>query len=145
VLSFPTSLLTSAAFAQLPVVEPPRGWKTSAGQPFQATVAKLRRDGRRFSEWPTGAKAQAPAALLSAEDQQYLAEWQKKQPIKNTHAADRGVWDPATMKTEVVSEDAGGGKIRVSHAAFLSSSRRGNSRSRCYAKWRGISRQPTNY
>ena len=113
-------LLTAAAMAQLPVVEPPRGWKTAEGQPFQATLQNY--DGTTaFFRMPNGRVAQSPAAKLSAEDQQYIAEWQRRQPIKFT-LPDAVSVDTATMKTEVVSEDAAAGKFvyRTAHFEFES-------------------------
>ncbi len=110
----------TAALAQLPVAEPPRGWKTAEGQPFQGTLQNF--DGTTaFFRMPNGRPAQSPAAKLSADDQQYLAEWQKRQPIKNDTPATVGV-DPATMKTEVVSEDAAAEKYvyRTAHFEFES-------------------------
>ena len=76
-------LLAAAARAQLPQTEPPRAWKTSEGQPFQATLQNY--DGTTaFFRMPNGRVAQSPATKLSAEDQQYIAEWQQRQPIKFT-------------------------------------------------------------
>ena len=51
------------------------------GQNFQASVTSY--DGTAVVfRMPDGSRAQAPAAKLSAEDRQYLADWQKRQPIK---------------------------------------------------------------
>ena len=92
------------AVAQLPTVEPPRGWKTAEGQAFQASITSF--DGTTVVfRMPNGVRAQAPATKLSAEDQAYLAEWQKKQPIKVVLPEVVGV-DTANIKVEVVSEDA---------------------------------------
>src|SRR5688500_696727 len=69
------------ATAQLPTVDPARGWKTAAGQAFQASVTSY--DGTTVTfRMANGSRAQAPATQLSSEDQAYLVEWQKKQPIK---------------------------------------------------------------
>src|SRR4051812_23889510 len=94
---------------QLPTVEPPRGWKTAEGRPFQASVASF--DGTTVTfRMPNGSRAQAPAAKLSAEDQAFLAEWQKKQPIKVTMPESVGV-ETANIKAEIVSEDAAAEKF----------------------------------
>ena len=117
---FSVLLFTAAAMAQLPTVDPPRAWKTAEGQPFQATL--LNYDGTTaFFRMPTGRPAQSPAAKLSAEDRQYLAEWQKKQPIKFTMPDMVGV-DVATLKAEVVTEDAAAEKFvyRTAHFEFES-------------------------
>jgi hypothetical protein len=93
----------SCAVAQLATVEPPRGWKTAEGQPFQASITSF--DGTTvIFRLPNGSKAQAPATKLSAEDQTYLVEWQKKQPIKVVLPDVVGV-ETANVKAEVVSED----------------------------------------
>ncbi len=108
------------AVAQLPAANPPRAWKTAEGQPFQAAVVAY--DGTTVTlRLPNGAQQQAPAAKLSAEDQAWLAEWQKKQPIKVTMPDTVGV-EPAQVKAEVVSEDAVGEKYvyRTTHFEFES-------------------------
>jgi hypothetical protein len=97
------------ALAQLAPVDPPRGWKTSEGQPFQASIAGF--DGTTvIFRMPNGSRAQAPATKLSAEDQTYLVEWQKKQPIKVVLPEVVGV-ETANVKAEVVSEDAANEKF----------------------------------
>lgn len=94
----------SFAFAQLPTVDPPRGWKTAEGQAFQASLASF--DGTTIIfRMPNGSRAQLPSARLSTEDQAYLTEWQKKQPIKVVLPDVVGV-ETANVKAEVVSEDA---------------------------------------
>jgi hypothetical protein len=113
-------LLARAALAQLPPVEAARAWKTAEGQPFKAALQNF--DGTTaFFRMPNGRPAQSPAAKLSAEDQQYLAEWKKRQPIKYTMPDIVGV-DTATLKTEVVSEDAATSKFvyRTAHFEFES-------------------------
>ncbi len=119
-LLLPLLLLIVDAAAQLPTVEPARAWKTAEGKPFQATLQKV--DGASaFFRMPTGQTAQAPLAKLSTEDQQYIAEWQKKQPIKFTMPDKVGV-DSSAIKTEVVSEDAAAEKFvyRTPHFEFES-------------------------
>jgi hypothetical protein len=113
-------VLAAASLAQLPPVEPVRGWKTSEGQPFQASLQSF--DGTTvFFKMPNGRPAQSSLTKLSAEDQQYLSEWQKRQPIKFTMPEFVGV-DMATLKTEVVSEDTAAGKFvyRTAHFEFES-------------------------
>ena len=108
------------AAAQLPTLAPPRAWKTAEGQTFQATLMEY--DGTTVTlKMPNGARAQAPATKLSADDQAYLAEWQKKQPIKITLPETVGV-EPAQIKAEVVSEDAREEKYvyRTTHFEFES-------------------------
>ena len=110
----------SLAAAQLPALTPPRGWKTAEGQPFQASVTEY--DGTTVTfRMPNGARVQAAAAKLSAEDQAYLVEWQKKQPIKVAMPETVGV-EPAQIKAEVVSEDAAAEKYvyRTTHFEFES-------------------------
>ena len=99
----------SLAAAQLARVEPARGWKTAEGQAFQASVVSF--DGTTVVlRMANGAPAQAPAARLSTEDQAWLAEWQKKQPIKVVMPDVVGV-ETANVKAEVVSEDAASEKF----------------------------------
>ncbi len=110
----------ASSVAQLPTVDPPRKWTTEGGQNFQASVTKF--DGTTVVfKMPNGAPAQAPAAKLSAEDQQYLAEWQKRQPIKVVLPEVVGV-ETAQMKAEVVSEDPAAEKFvyRTQHFEFES-------------------------
>ncbi len=112
----PMLLLAAPVLAQLPVTEPPRGWKTDAGQPFPATLLSF--DGATVTfKMANGSRASAPLAKLSAEDQAYLAEWAKKQPIKTDTPDIVGV-DSATLKTEVVSEDAAAEKFVYRTAHF---------------------------
>ena len=108
------------AVGQLAPPNPPRGWKTAEGQPFQATLMEY--DGTTVTlRMPNGSRAQAPAVKLSAEDQAWLAEWQKKQPIKVIMPDVVGA-DVANIKTEVVSEDAVEEKYvyRTTHFEFES-------------------------
>lgn len=110
----------AVCFAQLPTPEPPRGWKTAEGQTFQASVAGF--DGTTaVFRMANGQRAQAPLAKLSAEDQQYLAEWLKKQPIKVVLPDVVGV-ETAQIKAEVVSEDPVAEKFvyRTQHFEFES-------------------------
>ena len=110
----------AVAWAQLPIIEPPRAWKTAEGQAFQASVVSF--DGTTVTlRMPNGAKAQTVPAKLSAEDQAFLADWQKKQPIKVVMPDTVGV-DVAQIKTEVVSEDAAEEKYvyRTAHFEFVS-------------------------
>lgn len=103
------ALAPSLALAQLPTAEPARGWKTVEGQPFQAAVVSF--DGTTVVlRMANGSRAQAPATKLSAEDQAWLAAWQKKQPIKVVLPDVVGV-ETANVKAEVVSEDAAGEKF----------------------------------
>ncbi len=110
----------SMALGQLPTVDPPRGWKTAEGQAFQASVVSF--DGTTVTlKMPNGSRAQAPVTKLSAEDQAFLTEWQKKQPIKVVMPDSVGV-DAAQIKAEVVSEDAVEQKYvyRTTHFEFES-------------------------
>ncbi len=100
---------STSAFAQLPVVDPPRAWKSAAGAPFTATLISF--DGKTaIFKMPNGQRVPATTEQLSAEDQSYLAEWMKKQPIKFTMPDVVGV-ETSAIKTEIVSEDAAGGKF----------------------------------
>ena len=110
----------SMALGQLPTIEPARAWKTVEGQAFQASVVSF--DGTTVTlRMPNGSRAQAAAVKLSAEDQAYLGEWQKKQPIKVAMPDSVGV-EPAQIKAEVVSEDAAAEKYvyRTTHFEFES-------------------------
>ena len=116
VLAFPASV----CFAQLPTAEPPREWKTPEGKTFQASVVSF--DGTvAIFRMANGQRAQAPAAKLSAEDQKYLAEWLKKQPIKVELPEVVGV-ETAQIKAEIVSEDPVAEKFvyRTQHFEFES-------------------------
>nr|ACO70865.1 hypothetical protein [uncultured Verrucomicrobiota bacterium] len=114
------SLTSAVASAQLLTPEPPRGWKTTAGQSFTASVVSF--DGTTvIFRMPAGQRTQAAAATLSSEDQTYLAEWQKKQPIKVVLPDVVGV-ETANIKAEVVSEDPVGERYvyRTEHFEFES-------------------------
>jgi hypothetical protein len=89
--------------AQLPAPATPRTWRSTEGQTFSATLLSF--DGTTaIFKMANGQRAQAPAAKLSAEDQAFLADWQKKQPIKVVLPDVVGV-ETANVKAEVVSED----------------------------------------
>jgi hypothetical protein len=110
----------SLAVAQLPTVDPPRNWKTTEGVAFQASVVTF--DGTTVQfRMANGTRAQAPSAKLSPEDQQYLVEWQKKQPI-NTAMPDQVGAETSQVKAEVVSEDPAAEKYvyRTQHFEFES-------------------------
>jgi hypothetical protein len=88
---------------QLPSQERPRAWKSIEGQTFNATLLSF--DGTTaVFKMANGQRAQAPAAKLSPEDQAFLVDWQKKQPIKVVLPDVVGV-DTANVKAEVISED----------------------------------------
>ena len=72
-------------------------------------------------ECQNGSQAQAPLTRLSAEDQQYLAAWQKKQPINTAMPSEVGV-ETSQVKAEVVSEDPAAEKYvyRTQHFEFES-------------------------
>ncbi|MDQ3621693.1 MAG: hypothetical protein M3463_04275 [Verrucomicrobiota bacterium] len=114
---FCASMLAAGQFA---TPEPARGWKTAEGKPFQASLLSF--DGTTvLLRMPNGSRAQAPLGKLSAEDQAYVAEWQKKQPIKVVLPDVVGV-ETAQIRTEVVSEDAAAEKFvyRTQHFEFES-------------------------
>lgn len=118
-------LLTAICFcaplrAQLPATGPMRGWKTIEGQDFEASVVSF--DGATVTfRAKNGQRSPLPLTRLSAEDQNYLAEWQKSQPIKVVLPDVVGV-DAASLKTEVVSEDERNEKFvyRTPHFEFES-------------------------
>jgi hypothetical protein len=114
------TLSVSHSLAQLPTTEPPRGWKTAEGQTFQASIVTFD-GGTAVFRMPDGRRTQAALATLSSEDQQYLAEWLKKQPIKVILPDVVGV-ETAQIKTEVVSEDPVAEKYiyRTQHFEFES-------------------------
>lgn len=106
--------------AQLPQLEPAREWKPAEGAPFQAALAGF--DGTTATlRLANGTRLPMPAAKLSAGDQQYLAAWQERQPIKVVMPDTAGV-DMATLKLEVVSEDPAGQAFvyRTPHFEFVS-------------------------
>lgn len=110
----------SLAMAQLPTFEPPRGWKTTEGAAFQASVLTF--DGTNVVfRMANGARAQAAVSKLSPEDQQYLVEWQKRQPINTMLPNEIGV-ETSAVKAEVVSEDPTTEKFvyRTQHFEFES-------------------------
>jgi hypothetical protein len=114
------TLPVSHSLAQLPTPEPPRGWKTAEGQAFQASIATF--DGTTaVFRMPDGRRIQAALATLSSEDQRYLADWLRKQPIKVILPDVVGV-ETAQIKTEVVSEDPVAEKFvyRTQHFEFES-------------------------
>jgi hypothetical protein len=115
--------LISSAGAQLATPEPLRKWTISGGNSFQAGVAGF--DGTTaIFRMPDGSRAQAPLARLSPDDQRFLSEWQKKQPIKVVLPESVGV-DAAQVNAEVVSEDVAAGKFvyRTTHFEFESQGR----------------------
>lgn len=117
---FASWLLVTMAPAQLATPEPPRQWTITGGTSFPASVASF--DGTTvIFRLANGSRAQAPAAKLSADDQAFLAEWQKKQPIKVVLPDVVGV-DAAQVKAEVVSEDPVAAKFvyRTAHFEFES-------------------------
>lgn len=106
--------------AQLAAYDPPRSWKMADGKTFSASVLAF--DGTTVSfRMPNGQKVQAPVAQLAAEEHTYLADWQKKQPIKVVMPEVVGV-DSSTLAVEVVSEDERNGKFvyRTPHFEFES-------------------------
>ncbi|MGB8169627.1 MAG: hypothetical protein WCF18_19155 [Chthoniobacteraceae bacterium] len=112
--------LVWAAVGQLATPEPLRQWTVPGGTNFHAAVAGF--DGTTaVFRMANGSRAQAPAAKLSTEDQQFLAAWQQKQPIKIVLPEVVGV-DAAQVKAEVVSEDPAGEKFvyRTTHFEFES-------------------------
>jgi len=110
----------SLAIAQLPTIDPPRNWKTAEGVAFQASIVSYDGTTAMF-KMPNGSRAQAPATKLSAEDQQYLVDWQKKQPISTAMPNEIGV-ETSQVKAEVVSEDPASEKFvyRTQHFEFES-------------------------
>jgi len=89
--------------AQFPAQAAPRLWRSTEGQTFNATLLSF--DGTTaVFKMANGQRAQAAAAKLSAEDQAFLADWQKKQPIKVVLPDVVGV-ETANVKAETVSED----------------------------------------
>jgi hypothetical protein len=109
-----------ASFGQLPTQEPARGWKLAEGQTFQASLASF--DGTTVVfRMANGQRTQAPLAKLSNEDQQYLADWLKRQPIKVVLPDSVGV-ETSQIKAEIVSEDPAAEKFvyRTQHFEFES-------------------------
>ncbi|MDB6155963.1 MAG: hypothetical protein JWL90_4416 [Chthoniobacteraceae bacterium] len=107
-------------FAQLPAQEPIRQWSLAEGKTFQAAVTAF--DGTTAQlRGPTGSRGQVVATKLSEADQQYLADWLKRQPIKVV-MPDVVTADAAQIKVEVVSEDAAADKYvyRTTHFEFES-------------------------
>jgi hypothetical protein len=97
-------LLAAGAWAQLPAPEPPRAWTAPDGRVFQATLLSF--DGTTaILRMANGQRAQAPSAKLSQADQDYLAQWLKKQPIK-VAMPDTVAVETSRIRIEIVSEDA---------------------------------------
>jgi len=95
--------LAAAAYAQFATSEPPRTWKTSSNQPFTASLLSF--DGTTaFFRMPNGQRTQSPALKLSSEDQQFLVDWQKTQPIKVVMPDSVGV-SADDVNAQIVSED----------------------------------------
>jgi hypothetical protein len=118
-------LVSVSGYGQLPTPEPLRGWKTAEGQTFTASIVSF--DGSNvIFRMPGGQRAQAPLAKLSSEDQSFVAEWQKRQPIKVVLPDVIGV-ETANIKAEVVSEDATAEKFvyRTQHFEFESQGKLG--------------------
>ena len=112
------ALFCHASHAQLSKVDPPRAWTGATGVKFTATLLTF--DGANIVfKMANGQQAKATSAQLSAEDQQYLVDWQKKQPIKFTMPDIVGV-DTAKSKAEVVSESETDQKFvyRTEHFEF---------------------------
>lgn len=112
--------LACAVHAQLPTPQPPRAWKNAEGVTFNATLLSF--DGKTaIFQMPGGGKGQAALEKLSPEDQAYLAEWLKEQPIKFLLPDVIGV-ETANVKMEVVSEDPVAEKFvyRTQHFEFES-------------------------
>lgn len=104
--------------AQLPKVDPPRAWTGATGVQFTASL--LHFDGTTaVFKMANGQQAKAALTQLGAADQQYLADWVKKQPIKFTMPDMVGA-DPAKTKAEVVSENEAEQKYiyRTEHFEF---------------------------
>lgn len=98
------ALFCHQGFAQLPKVDPPRAWTGQTGVQFTATLLSF--DGTNVVfKMANGQQAKATSAQLSAADQQYLVDWQKKQPIKFT-MPDFVAVDTTKIKAEIVSESA---------------------------------------
>ncbi|MFZ4778659.1 MAG: hypothetical protein ACOYM3_25100 [Terrimicrobiaceae bacterium] len=106
--------------AQLPADEPLRGWKTVEGQAFEAAIVSF--DGTTVTfRVRNGQRSPLPLARLSPDDQMYLDEWQKKQPLKIV-LPDVVGGDPASLQPEVLSEDERNEKFvyRTGHFEFES-------------------------
>lgn len=89
--------------AELPDREPIRAWTTKDGRDFQAAIVSF--DGTTILlRGENGLRTPVALDLLSPADQEYLAEWQDRQPLKITMPDDVGV-ETSEIKTEVVSED----------------------------------------
>jgi hypothetical protein len=119
-VAFLLAMPLQAQLPQLPTPEPPRAWKSVEGQTFNATLLSF--DGTiAIFKMANGQRAQAPFARLSPEDQKYLTDWQKKQPIRVVLPDIIGV-ETANVKAEVVSEDAVNEKFvyRTQHFEFES-------------------------
>ncbi len=111
---------THAAFAQLPKVEPPRAWTGVSGVAFTATLLNF--DGTTaIFKMANGQQAKATAAQLSVPDQEHLAAWLKRQPIKFT-MPDVVAVDTAKITITTVSEDDKAEKYvyRTNHFEFQS-------------------------
>lgn len=109
-----------SAWAQLPTYDPPRDWTLADGRPFKASVVGF--DGRvAVFRMPNGSRSEAPLEKLSADDQLYLADWAKKQPIKVVMPDVVGV-ETANVNVEIVKEDERNDEFiyRTQHFEFIS-------------------------
>ena len=89
--------------AELPDREPMRAWTTEEGRGFQAAIVSF--DGTTVLFRAENGR-RTPVALdrLSGADRQFLADWQKRQPLEIVMPDDVGV-ETSDIQTEVVSED----------------------------------------
>lgn len=89
--------------ADLPDREPIRAWTTEEGEGFQAAIVSF--DGTTVVfRAENGRRTHITLDRLSSPDRQFLAEWQKRQPLEFVMPDDVGV-ETADIQTEVVSED----------------------------------------
>jgi hypothetical protein len=112
------ALAVLPCYAQLPKVDPPRAWTGGTGVQFTATLLTF--DGTTaVFRMANGRQAKAALTQLSATDQQYLADWLKRQPVKFTMPDIVGV-DSAKIKAEIVEENEASEKFvyRTEHFEF---------------------------
>jgi hypothetical protein len=89
--------------------EAPRTWTSTEGTPLQATLVEADATTARL-KLANGALSTVPWSRLSQADQEYLAAWLKKQPLKIVMPDVVGV-ETSEIKIETVREDEENGKF----------------------------------
>lgn len=119
-LLFAVFFLAGSALAQLPTYDPPRAWTLANGQTVQASVTGY--DGKVILfRLANGQRWQTTPDQVSPADREYLADWEKRQPISAT-MPDMVEAPASSLDFQIVSEDEAAGKFvyRTKHFEFES-------------------------